>query len=66
MKTLSEHELQELLTLLDRYAQEEHAQAQVESDERRRAWHDGRASAFESAAQRLHRLVDVTLEQSMN
>ncbi|WP_027483284.1 hypothetical protein [Deinococcus pimensis] len=46
-------DLRVLLLSLERYHAEEHAQAQRESDERRRAWHDGRASAYADVAERL-------------
>jgi hypothetical protein len=46
-----------LLDSLRRYHDEEHAQGQQEDDERRRAWHDGRASAYGDVAGRLEDLL---------
>jgi hypothetical protein len=46
-------ELGLLLASLRRYGQEERQQAEQETDERRRAWHDGRASAYEDVIERL-------------
>lgn len=45
--------LDSLLASLRQYQREEHAQAQQERDERRRAWHDGRASAYGDIMERL-------------
>lgn len=54
-----EHErrLRTLLTSLKQYRDEEQAQGRQESDERRRAWHDGRASAYLDAIERLQALL---------
>ena len=46
-------ELWLLLASLRSYGQEERQQAEQETDERRRAWHDGRASAYEDVIERL-------------
>ncbi len=46
-------EFRALITSLERYRAEETAQAQLELDERRRAWHDGRASAYADVIEQL-------------
>lgn len=45
---------------LEQYRHEEHAQGQGEQDERRRAWHDGRASAYQDVVEQLESLLHVT------
>ncbi len=47
-----------LLTHVQQYDLEERTQGQQESDERRRAWHDGRASAYQDVIERLTTLLD--------
>ncbi|WP_110888441.1 hypothetical protein [Deinococcus yavapaiensis] len=51
-------ELQALLTHMRQYDLEERTQGQQEADERRRAWHDGRASAYHDIIDRLAALLE--------
>lgn len=53
----SSDELRGVVDTLRQFQSEEHARAQEERDERRRAWHDGRASAFQDALERLVALL---------
>ncbi|WP_146237248.1 hypothetical protein [Deinococcus yavapaiensis] len=51
------NEMRALLASLEQYRLEEQAQALQEKDERRRAWHDGRASAYGDVVERLKGLL---------
>lgn len=53
-----ERDLRTLLTHARQYEREESTQGQQETDERRRAWHDGRASAYQDITHQLQALLE--------